>query len=144
MNYGIRGTHWRPAGEEGYVVLEDSYRKSNPLPLLSSNPAHVRVNAVFGEEFDFRKQLDAFSRRSEDYSFDILHGFEFDDASVRGEIQMLRAMYYKKYYFPVFNGLEDRERVWERFEESAGHIVGRIQTELQWQINIFLEEGQNG
>ena len=139
LNFGIRGTHWKPVGEESYDLLEKSYRKSNPLPLLSSNPAYERVPSVFGEDFPFHEQLAAFSRRSGDFEFDILHGFEFDSSAVRGDIQMLEALYYRKYYFPVFNGIEDRKRVWERVEESAGPILKKIQDELQWQIDIFLE-----
>jgi putative aldouronate transport system substrate-binding protein len=138
MNYGIRNTHWKPVGEDRYKILEESYRMNNPLLLLTSNPSYERVPSVFGEDLDFRRQLAAFTRRSDDFTFDILHGFEFDSRDVRGDIQTIEALYYGKYYFPVFNGLVDRKKIWDLFSENAEPYVKKIQNELQRQIDAFL------
>ena len=83
--------------------------------------------------------LDATTRDADNFTKDILTGFDFDSTAVQNDISQYNTIE-DKYYPALFNGVLDPAETLKKFEAEAGPTLKKIQTELQKQIDAFLKK----
>ena len=135
LAYGIKGKHWKPVGDDKLKFLDPNTDLGSMSYALIWNPVDER------SEVDSNPKIQALEdalRDADNFTKDILTGFEFDGAAVQNEIGQFNTIE-AKYYPALFNGVLDPEATMKQFEEEAGPALKKIQVELQKQIDAFLK-----
>lgn len=135
MAYGIQGVHWNPVGADQYEVTQKGASDWGWFPYAWVwNPTQDRLGSSFDPA---TMNLYRFCKKPENFTTDILAGFNFDATSVQNEIAQFNAIE-AKYTVAILNGVVDPAEYWARFKGEAGGFVKKIQLELQKQIDGFL------
>ncbi|MFD0695382.1 ABC transporter substrate-binding protein [Paenibacillus sp. GCM10027628] len=133
LSYGIKGKHWEEVGKDKMKTLDTSnYWQFGYVWVW--NPVDERSDA---ESDPAQEELNAVLRNADNFTPDILTGFEFDSAPVQNDISQYNTIE-AKYYPAMFNGVIDPAETMKKFEAEAGPALKKIQIELQKQIDAFL------
>jgi putative aldouronate transport system substrate-binding protein len=132
LAYGIKGENWEAVGEDKYKPLNDKYSWF-PYDWIW-NPTHDRYKATDSEEL---YKLNKFIADPNNFTPDILTGFEFDADKVANDIAKFNTIE-AKYYTAIFNGVVEPDEIWGKFKVEAAPTLKIIQQEIQKQIDAFL------
>ncbi|WP_409345760.1 ABC transporter substrate-binding protein [Paenibacillus sp. MBLB4367] len=133
LSYGIKGKHWEEVGKDKMKMLDTTNYYAFGFVWVW-NPVDERADA---EGDPAQEELNAVLRDANNFTADILTGFEFDSASVQNDISQYNTVE-AKYYPALFNGVLDPNETMKKFEAEAGPALKKIQKELQKQIDAFL------
>ena len=132
LAYGIKGVDWEPVGDDQYKSLGDKYLWF-PYAWIW-NPVMDRINAGFDEN---SIKLIKFNKEADNFTKDILTGFDFNPKPVTNEIAQYQAIE-DKYYTALSDGVIDPEQTLVKLKTEGGEYLKKIQVELQKQIDAFL------
>ncbi len=133
--YGIQGVHWNPVGADQYEVTTKGASDWRWFPYAWVwNPMQDRQSSSFDQT---SANLRRFCQKAENFTTDILAGFNFDATPVQNEIAQFNAIE-SKYTVAILDGVVDPTVYLAKFKDEAGGFVKKIQIELQKQIDAFL------
>lgn len=132
LEHGIEGVNWKPVGDHQYETLNnDGGIVSFQLML---NPTLEREWVGTDEE---TQKYGQFIMEADNFTKDIMTGFTFDPTPVRNEVAQFSTIQ-AKYYSGLFNGALDPDEYFARFKTEGEAVLGKIQNELQKQVDAFL------
>lgn len=133
LSYGIQGKHWEPVGDTEFKILDTKGYWGFGYVWVW-NPIDERSDADRDTRFD---EYEAALRDADNFTQDVLTGFEFKSSAVLNDISQYNTVE-AKYYPALLNGVLEPEETLKKFEAEAGPSLKRIQEELQKQIDAFL------
>ncbi|WP_238392663.1 extracellular solute-binding protein [Paenibacillus antri] len=133
LAYGLQGMHWEPLGGNKFKLLNTGYNQ--PAFVWIWNPTDDRLLADDART----EELTRFIRDADNFTPDVLTGFEFDGSSVQAELDRYNRIE-AEYYTPLFNGVIDPASAWAAFEAEAGPALEAIERELQRQADAFMRK----
>ncbi|WP_337102739.1 extracellular solute-binding protein [Paenibacillus sp. YIM B09110] len=135
LAYGIEGVNWEDAGDQQYKMLTPDKYPWFPYDWIW-NPKFDRLDS---NQEPAAIELNRFIMNADNFTVDVLTGFNFDTSAVQNELSQFYALE-NQYLLPIYNGAVDLDTYWKEFAEKAGPALKKIQEEGQKQIDAFLKK----